>query len=198
MPTPASPAKETRRPPRWPTAWLALFAVLATLSLAQGFVDVVLPTLRGDRPFGFLFRATELFGPVFFAAYVFVHNLGLACLVPGYGFVAAWFEKRTRNRTLIGLILVGAVVAALGTAAVYVVRAPERFDMLVTLPLFVGESLAVLVLSVAAARELRGFVPTRVYDWALIAPIRKLRGPFVLSALLLAALALFEAMAVVG
>jgi hypothetical protein len=177
---------------------LALFAVLATVSLAQGFVDVVLPTIRGERPFGFLFEATRLYGPVFFGAYIFLHNLGLACLVPGYGFIAAWFEKRKANRTLIGVILAAAVVFSLLTAATYIVRAPERFDLAVAIPLFVGESAAVLFMAVAAARELRGFVPTRVYDWSLVAPFRRLRTPFAAAIVLLAALAAFEAVAVLG
>lgn len=187
-----------RRPPRWPKAVLALFALLASVSLAQGIVDVVLPTLRGERPFGFLFRMTEAYGPWFFGAYVFVHNLGLACLVPGYGFIAAWFEKRTRNRTLIGVILAAAVVFSLLTALTYIVRAPERFDLLVAVPLFVGESASVLMLTLAAAMQLRGFVPTRAYAWSLVTPFRRLRTPFVVSAALLALLAAFEAVAVVG
>lgn len=194
----AAAAPPPRRPPRWPTALLALFAVLATLSLAQGFVDVVLPTLRGERPFGFLFEMTERHGPVFFAAYVFLHNLGLACLVPGYGFIAAWFEKRTANRTLIGVILAAAVVFSLLTAATYIVRAPERFDLRVSVPLFIGEAASVLVLALMAARELRGFVPTRVYDWSLVTPFRKLRAPFMASAAALAVLSAFEAVAVLG
>lgn len=177
---------------------LALFAVLATVSVLQGIVDVVVPTVRGERPFGFLFEASRLFGPWFFGAYVFLHNLGLACLVPGYGFVAAWFEKRKANRTLIGVILAVAVVFTLVTALAYIVRAPERFDLRVSIPLFLGESAAVLFLTVAAARELRGFVPTRVYEWSLIDPFRRLRTPFVAAVVLLAALAAVEAAAVLG
>jgi hypothetical protein len=177
---------------------LAIFAVLATVSLAQGVVDVVLPTVRGERLFGFLFEASEMYGPAFFGGYVFVHNLGLACLVPGYGFLAAWFEKRKANRTLIGLILAGAVVFSLLTALTYIVQAPERFDLRVAVPLFVGESVGVLLLSVAAARELRGFVPTRAYEWSLVTPFERLRGHFLASMMLLAVLAAAEAAAVLG
>lgn len=193
-----APGTPPRRPPRWPTALLALFAVLATVSLAQGIVDVVLPTLRGERPFGFLFEMSSRYGPVFFGAYIFVHNLGLACLVPGYGFLAAWFEKRTANRALIGAILAGAVAFSLLTALTYIVRAPERFDLAVSVPLFLGEAASVLVMALLAARELRGFVPTRAYDWSLMTPFRRLRVPFVASAALLAVLAAFEAVVVLG
>ncbi|HEX2021089.1 MAG TPA: hypothetical protein VHH36_00125, partial [Candidatus Thermoplasmatota archaeon] len=115
--------------PRWPTAVLALCAVTATLSILQGVVDVVLPALQGEEPFGFLLRATEAYGPAFFIAYVFVHNLGLACLVPGFGFLAAWFERKTRNRTLIGVLLAGAVVASLLVALQYLLLAHDRFDL---------------------------------------------------------------------
>ena len=192
----AAPAP--RRAPRWPTALLALFAVLATVSLLQGVVDVVLPTLRGERPFGFLFEASSRFGPAFFGAYIFVHNLGLACVVPGYGFLAAWFEKRTANRALIGVILAGAVAFSLLTALAFIARAPERFHLAVTIPLFVGEAASVLVLTVLAARELRGFVPTRTYDWALLTPFRRLRTPFMASAAFLAVLAAYETAVVLG
>lgn len=177
---------------------LALFAVLATLSVAQGIVDVVLPTIRGEEPFGFLFRAYAAFGPAFLWAYVFVHNLGLACLVPGFGFLAAPFERRTENRRIIGLLLAGAVVGSLLTALQYMLTARERFDLLYTLPLFVGEALAVLVLALAAARELKGFVPTRRYEWSLVAPFRRLRVPFLAATLLLAALGALEAAVLVG
>lgn len=193
-----SPKSALRRAPRWPTAVLALFALLATLSLAQGVVDVVIPTLRGERPFGFLFGMSERFGPVFFGAYIFLHNLGLACVVPGYGFIAAWFEKRTRNRALIGVILASAVAFTLLTALTYIVRAPERFDLAVTVPLFLGEAASVLLVTVMAAMQLRGFVPTRSYGWSLVTPFRRLRAPFVVSATLLAFLAAFEAIVVLG
>jgi hypothetical protein len=187
-----------RAPPRWPVALLWLFAAVATISLVQGIVDVVIPTFRHERPFGFLFGSTQAYGPAFFAAYVFVHNLGLACLVPGFGFAAARFERRTANRGLIGILLMGAVVCALGVAALYMARAPERFDLGVSIPLFLGEAVSVLVVGLAAALELRGFVPTRRYAWSLVRPFQNLYVPAVVSACLLALLAVVEARAVLG
>lgn len=177
---------------------LGVFAVLATLSVLQGFVDVLIPAVRGEDPFGFLFQATQRFGPWFFTAYIFVHNLGLACVVPGFGFVAAWFEKRTENRATIGLLLVGAVVASLLTAAAYLAQASARFDLAVSIPLLLGEALGVLVLALAAARELRGFVPTPRYEWSLVRPFRRLRLPLLASVLVLGALSLVEAYAVLS
>lgn len=187
-----------RRPPAWTTWVLGLFAVLATISIAQGFVDVVIPVYRGEAPFGFLFAQTERFGPAFFGLYIFVHNVGLACLVPGYGFIAAYFERRTRNRGLIGIILAGAVLVSLLIALQYLVQTPQRFDLALAIPLLVGEALGVGVMAIAAARELWGFVPTRVYEWSLATPLRRLGRPFAASVLLLALLAAWETQALLG
>jgi len=177
---------ERAAPPTWPTVMLAALASLATLSLLQGVVDILLPTLQGDEPFGFLFRATDLLGPAFFALYVLVHNLGLACLVPGFGFVAAKLERKTANRGLIGLLLAGAVVLSLLIGLEFLVQASDRYDPTLVVPLFVVESAGVLALAIPSARLLRGFVPTRTYQWALVEPFRKLKWPLVASCLLLA------------
>lgn len=171
--------------PRWPGFMLALFASIGTLSLLQGVVDILVPTLTGARPFDFLFRATDLLGPAFFAAYVFLHNLGLACLVPGFGFVAAKLERKTANRGLIGLLLAGAVVTSLLVGAEFLVQASDRYDPLFVIPLFLVEAAGVLALAIPAARQLRGFVPTRAYEWSLVAPMRALRWPLAWSCALL-------------
>lgn len=186
------------RPPRWPTAMLGLFAILATLSLLQGWIDVVLPVTRGEPMFGFLFAMTERFGMPFFVGYIFLHNLGLASLVPGYGFLAAWFERRTVNRFVIGILLAGAVLASILVAANFVFGASERFDLPLALALLVGEACGVLALAIAGARELRGFVPTRAYQWALVTPFRNLRIPLAYSVTLLLILSVWEAWAVLG
>lgn len=187
-----------RRPPRWPTFLLGLFALLATMSILQGWVDVVLPAFRGESPFGFLYRQTERVGPWFFVGYVFVHNLGLACLVPGYGFLAARFERRTANRFVIGVLLALAVLATLLVALHFVLTASQRFDLPLTLALLVGEACGVLALAFAAAAQLRGFVPTPTYEWSLVHPFRRLRVPLAYSTLVLFALSVWEAWAVLG
>ncbi|MEA3200806.1 MAG: hypothetical protein QOE90_2234 [Thermoplasmata archaeon] len=191
-------ANPVRTPPRWPVALLALFAVISVVSLVQGVVDVVVPTIHQERPFGFLFAATETFGPAFFALYIFVHNLGLATLVPGLGFFAARFERNPKNRGLIGALLTGAVVCALIVAALYMARAPERFDLRVSIPLFLGEAVSVLALSISASLELRRYVPTRKIGWSLVHPFRTLVVPALVSAALLAVLAVVEARAVLA
>ncbi|HVM45488.1 MAG TPA: hypothetical protein VM582_06090 [Candidatus Thermoplasmatota archaeon] len=187
-----------RTPPRWPAVMLALFVALATVSILQGILDIVLPTLRGEPLFGFLYATTEAFGPWFFIAYIFVHNLGLACLVPGYGFLAARFERSKTNRFIVGLLLAGAVVASIVVAAHFVLTAPERFHLPTTMALLVGEACAVLALALAAAWQLKGFVPTRRYVWSLVAPFRKLAVPFAYSVTVLLGLSLFEAWAVLS
>lgn len=188
----SSRAHGLRGAPSWPLVMLAFFAVLATLSLAQGVVDLVLPALQDEEPFGFLFEATERFGPNFLIGYIFVHNLGLACLVPGIGFLAAWFEKKTVNRTYIGILLASAVLLSLLVSLQYLIQAQERFDLRIALPIYLGEALAVLALAVSGALELRGFVPTRTYQWALITPFRRLALVFVAVAAVLALLATLE------
>lgn len=178
--------------PSWPRWMLGAMAALGALSLLQGFVDVVVPALTGEEPFGFLLGMTERFGYAFFAAYVFVHNLGLACVVPGFGFLASRFEAKTTNRERIGMILLGAVLVSLLVALEYLLQAAWRFDLPFALALFTVEAAAVLLLAFPSARQLRGFVPTRVYSWALVTPFLRLRAPLVASVLLLAAASLVE------
>lgn len=178
---------------------LGAFALLATLSLLQGWADIVLPILTGEPPFGFLYAMTELFGPAFFILYVFIHNLGLACLVPGYGFLAAYFEKKPANRFIVGALLTGSVAASLLVAAHFIFTAPTQFHLPTTLALLVGEACGVLALAVAAARELRGYVPTRpAIQWSLVHPFRRLAVPMSYTFVLLLLLSLFEAWAVMG
>lgn len=177
---------------------LGLFAALALASLLQGVLDVVIPTMRHEQPFGVLFGLTARFGPAFFVAYIFVHNMGLACLVPGFGFVAARIEKKPANRGVIGALLLGAVLVTLGVAALYLIRTPERFNMAVSIPLFVGESVSVLAMGVTAALELRRYVPTRKMGWSLVLPLRTVGMVALVTAGLLLVLATVEARAVLG
>lgn len=186
-----------RTPPRWPTVMLALFAILATLSLLQGIADLVIPTLTGERPFGFLFQMTEQYGAPFFIAYIFIHNLGLACLVPGYGFLAAYYERKTANRALVGWLLAGSVLSTLLVAAQFIFTMPG-FHMATSLALLVGEAAGVMALAVASAIELRGFVPTREYRWALVKPFNALKVPFAYSVAVLLLLSVVEAYTVLG
>ena len=180
-------------PPAWPTFMLASLCVLATLSLCQGVIDVVLPIALGEAPFQFLFTQTERFGPVFLVGYIFLHNLGLACVVPGYGFLAAWFERRTTNRFLIGVLLAASVAVSLFGTLQFVLEASDRFDLPTALAIFFAEAAAVLAVAVSGARELRGFVPTRRYEWSLVTPFRNLGVPLAYAFTMLLLVSLFEA-----
>lgn len=172
--------------------------MLATLSLVQGFVDVVLPSFRSEEPFRFLFATTEAWGPPFFIGYVFVHNLGLACLVPGYGFVAAWVEKRSRNRQLIAVLLAGSVIISLLVALQYILFAHNRFDLRLAIPLYVGEAVSVLTLTLASAAEVRAFRPLRQDGAEIERPFRNLGFVIATTASLLVLLATIEAWAVLA
>lgn len=185
-------------PPVWPTLMLAFFAVTATVSILQGIVDVVLPAMNGEDPFTFLFDQTSRFGPAFFVGYVFLHNLGLACLVPGYGFLAAWFERKTANRFVIGILLAGAVAAALLVGMQFIFQASERFDLPTAMTIFFAEAAAVLAVAVPAAKELRGFIPTRTYEWSLVTPFRNLGVPLAYAVVTLAIVSGLEAWTILG
>jgi len=170
-----------------------VFAGLAALSLIQGIIDTMAPSLSGGEPFSLLFDNAVRFGPGFLAVYIYLHNLGLACLVPGFGFIAAWFERHTPNRARIGALLVIAVFASLLTALYYIATRSEMFTVSFALALFVAEATAVLVLAVPAAYELKDFVPTPAYGWALHDPYVRLVPYFIVSATALAALSVIEA-----
>jgi hypothetical protein len=178
--------------PRWPHWMLGAMATFGALSLAQGFVDVVIPALTGAEPFRFLMGWTDRLGYGFFAAYLFVHNFGLACVVPGFGFLASKYEAHTTNRERIGMILLGAVLVSLLVGLEYLLQAAWRFDLPFALTLFAVEALAVLLLAFPSARLMRGFVPTRTYSWALVTPFRRLRLPLVVCVVLLMATSLVE------
>lgn len=182
--------------PRWPERMLVVCGWLASVSILQGVVDVVIPALQGREPFALLYDMEAKFGPWFLALWVFMHNLGLACLVPGIGFLAARFERRTELRGHIGVLLAGAVILSLAFALQYILVARERFNLAFALPLYTAEAFVVLVTSVVAARELWGFVPTRAYGWSLISPFRRVGVTLAAAAIVLAALAVGEAAAV--
>lgn len=193
----ASTQVRTSSPPMWPTFVMGGFATLATLSILQGVVDIFIPVIVGEPAFGFLFHMTERYGATFFVGYIFIHNLGLASIVPGYGFLAAWYEKRTLNRGLIGVLLAGAVLASLLVAGHFILTAPDRFDVPFASALLLCEACGVLALAYAGARQLWGFVPTPRYEWSLVTPFRQLAIPFAYSATLLLVTSLIEAWAVV-
>lgn len=187
----AHPARRAYAP-RWPTWMLGAMVGLGALSILQGLVDVVVPSLLGLEPFFLLFSWTERFGVTFFAAYIFVHNVGLACVVPGFGFLASRYERRVTNRERIGIILLAAVFVSLLVALEYLLQASWRFHLPFALALFTVEAAGVLLVAWPSARALKGFVPTPAYGWALLTPFRRLRAPLVASVVLLLAASVLE------
>lgn len=176
------------------TILLGVLAFFATESLLQGIVDVTLPFARHEEPFRFLFAQTQLWGPGFFFLYVFVHNLGLACMVPAYGVLGGWFERRRMNRLAIGALLFAAVLASLAMSLAWMLHDAERFDMGFAIPLYVAESAAVIVPAALGAREVARWEPAE----GLQRIMRETGWPFVVSAALLLLLAAVETVFVLG
>lgn len=168
-------------------ALLAAFCALATLSLAQGILDVTLPRVLGTEPFGVLYGLSGAYGPSFYFAYVLAHNLGLACIVPGYGFAGAWMDQRPMQRRVIAAMLLAGVASGLALTLAALLSAQERFQLAVALPLYLGEAVSVLVMAALSARELVRFDARRGFR-----PLLALLWPFAVSAALLALLAAVE------
>lgn len=165
---------------------------LAAASLVTGVVDVLVPVLAGEEPFAVLDVLVRELGPAYLFFHVFVHNLGLACIVPGAGLLAAKYEKSPRGRRLAAMILFGAVVLSILIAAEYLVQARERFDLAIVAPLIMVEAFGVLALAWRGYRVVRDFRPTPKIAWSLVHPTRELAPWFAGSAIVLALAALVE------
>lgn len=183
--------------PIFPIVLLTVMFTATALSLVSGTVDVGIPALRGERPFGLLFEMKERVGPGYVFLHIFVHNLGLACLVPGLGLFAAALERRQENRKRIAMMLLATVVITALTALQYIVQAGFWTDVRIV-GLAIVEVTAVLMLAVVAYKPVSNFVPTRALGWSLVKPMREIRGPFVAATAVLAAASVFEVMALLG
>lgn len=167
----------SRRAPRIGTYFVAGASLLAAFSLLTGFFDVALPALV-DRPrFPILFALAGAFGPGYLFVHIFLHNLGLALLVPGVGLLAASFEKDPRNRRHIGPILAIAAIGSLLVAVDLVIRRGYWKESVV-IGLFLVEAGAVVLATWAGLRALRGYVPTPKPAWGWIQPARDM-APYV-------------------
>lgn len=166
-------------------AWLLV--ALSAASVAQGVLDVAIPIARHEPPFGWLLERSHAWGPWFLGAWLFVHNVGLAVLVPGVGFAAAPHARDARERGRVAHILVVATLALIALGAFLLLQRPDIFTTRVAWPLYIGESAAVLLPALAAARELIGPQPR----------LRALRAPLAAAVSALALLATVETLAVV-
>lgn len=173
-------------------------ATLAGLSVATGIMDVLVPVLRGEEPFTPLMRLVDHYGPGYLFIHILVHNLGLACLVPGVGLVAATFEKDKGKRVLAARILFVTVILSLFVAFQYLLQARERFDLTLVIPLLAVEAFAVSLLAWRGFLVVRAFVPTPRAGWSFVHPARELAPWFVASNIALAVAALVEVGFVTG
>jgi len=183
-----------RGPPRAPVAFIVMLALLAGAGLATGIEDVAIPSLTGKPLFEGLREIVERGGPLGYAylfLHILIHNLGIACLVPGVGFIAAHFEKCPEKRRLIGPILGAGVLLAMSTASLWVIM-EGVYSSTAILVFFALECAGVLLLTWAGMRALRGYVPTRKWGWSLFEPASRLAPVFLAAGILIALAAFIE------
>ncbi|MHB8584967.1 MAG: hypothetical protein ACYDDF_03920 [Thermoplasmatota archaeon] len=166
-----------RSPPRIGLFMVGGLCAASAYALTTSAFDIAYPAITGAPKFAALESLALNLGPAYLFLHIFLHNLGLAALVPGVGLFAASFERNPTRRRVIGWILAGAVIVSLLVAAELIfIRGWE--SMILTLPLLAAESTAVIILTLAGVRVLRDFVPTRRPDWAWVDPARQL-APYV-------------------
>jgi len=173
-------------------AFHVLLFVLATVGLATSVVDVAIPALTGRPPFGLLLAHTDRHGPAYFAAHVFLHNLGIAALVPGLAFFAMRLERDARARRLIPSLLLAASVVAVGAGVARVATDPRLLALPLTGPLLALEAQAVLALAFAGHAEARRHEPGGALGESLAPSARRLALPFLLATGTLAVAAWIE------
>lgn len=171
---------------------------LATLSLFQGVVDIALPLSRGETPFGFTFGLMHKLGPGILFLSILVHNLGLAGLLPGLGFLAAMLEPNPRARRLIAPILLLALLLSMGTAVSAIFAGPGDFDLRFSLPLFLAEATAVLAVAFVSYGEFRRFLPRAPGRRDVARAFEAVAVPVFVSALGLIVLAVLETLVILG
>ena len=135
----------------------ACLALLAAASLAQGWLDVALPRARGERPFAFTGGLAEAHGPGALYLGILLHNLGLAGILPGMGFLLAMREPRPRLRRAIPAILLAALVLALANTLAMLLAGARHggLDLRFPLALYLAEATAVLGVGLLAHRAFR-------------------------------------------
>jgi len=180
-----------REAPRVPVYFTGLLLCLALIGIGTGIMDVAVPVLKGDELFAPLKRAVELFGYPYLFLHIFLHNLGIACLVPGIGLIAAHMERNPRLRAVIGPILSVAVVVSILTGAFWVVQSGAYAQGVIVL-FFALEAAGVLLLTFAGLRAMRGYVPTPAPGWSLHTPAHRIAPYFLASSIVLGIAAYLE------
>lgn len=168
---------------------------LAALSLAQGVLDVGLPLARGEAPFGFTLGLGDAQGPGALYLAILAHNLGLAGLLPGLGFLLAMRERHPGLRRAIPPILLVALVVALGNAFALLLAAggPGGASGPFRLALYLAEATAILgVASLSQQAFHRRFARRTPDATAVAGALRDVGGPVFAAAIGLTILAGLE------
>lgn len=182
------------------TAALAFHLVmfeLAVLSIVTSLLDVAWPVFTGEPLFGRLFALADGLGYGYLWAHIILHNLGMACIVPGFAALAMSKERDRRSRRAIpGILLVAVVLSLVSSLQFLATEQLVRSPMTIFIALLEVE--AVLVLAVAGYFIYRDFVPTRELKWSLLHPARKLWPYFAVAYVSIAVAASLEVLVVVG
>lgn len=175
-----------------PRTQVALLATLAAAAIAQGVADFTGAAMVGAPLFSFTHGIAERFGPLGLFAAILAHNVGLACLIPGIGYLAARAEDASDGRVLLGRVLFVGLVAAMGAGLLYVLRGPGDFTLGIALPLLAGEAAAVLYVAHAAHAQFARFRAAPPDEKTLGEALQGVRVPLAFGASALAVLAAAE------
>lgn len=171
---------------------------LGIVSLLQGVVDVGLPMSRGETPFAFTFALMERLGPGVLFLSILVHNLGLAGLLPGVGFLAAMLEPNARMRAWIPRILFAALLVSMASAFTFMFVGSGHFDLRFSLPLFLAEATAVVGVALMAYDQFSRFHERPAPVPHIAAAFEAIMPAFFAAALGLIALATLETLTLLG
>ena len=175
-----------------PLAQVALLAALATAAIAQGVADFSGAALLGKPLFGFTNGIAERFGAAGLFVAILAHNLGLAALIPGIGYLAARWERTSAGRLLVGRVLLIGLVSAMGAGLFYVLAGPGDFSLGIALPILAGEAFAVLFVAQRAHAQFARFRAAPPDAGALGEAMRQVRVPLLFAFGALAVLAAAE------
>jgi hypothetical protein len=177
---------------------------LLVLSVVTGIYDVLLPALAGARPFYHLAKFLDAFGYFYLYLHIYVHNLGLACLLPAVGLMAMYYEKKTQFRPLILNVLAFTSLIALYSGLIYMDIEVTRRMLIV----FVFETEGMMIMTIGSYSFMHGMdfkerktgrKLARMGFADTIEPIvQKIFPYFIVSALSFAAGAFFELRIIAG
>lgn len=181
-----------------------LMFFLFVLSLITGIYDVLLPVLAGARPFYHLTKFLDIFGYVYLYLHIYIHNLGLACLVPSIGLIAIFYERKPRFRPVIPNILVFTSLLALYSGWFYMEMELTKHVLII----FIFETEGILITALSSysfiqnmeIKERRtGKKIVRLGFASTIEPvIQKIAPYFLISCFILAVGAFFEVRHITG